>query len=178
MTDGTAADTRPFADLTPGPQSSNQLDGVALPDRRCVATSSLAAYGMEPFASDPAGTTLQLLADVAPGPANPDPSLLAPWHGEAWFAADTPSPRGGPRRTDGTVAGTRPGDPTLGQRISRTSLPVAGNRLYFRTDTTHPALWDQARPEHTGNANPRAPVRVAGPVSVSQAKSRGSSCSR
>ena len=61
------------------------------------------SLGSELWISDgtPAGT--QLLADIAPGPADSEPRTFVKYRGRAWFIVDP----GDLWSTDGTVSGTR-----------------------------------------------------------------------
>ena len=109
FTDGTAARTRPIADLRPGPQGSlragfQAVDLAAAAGRRVVFVADDGLLGEEPWATD--GRRARRLADVWPGPVGSSPTRLKSLGDVVLFAADDGVHGRELWRTDATRPGT------------------------------------------------------------------------
>ncbi len=135
ITDGTRAGTRMLVDSIPGPDPGEFGGAVALPNGRFVVMASSPATGLEPHVYDPANPGLRLLADLTPGAEGSEPTSVVLWQGEAWFAARSPALGMEFWHTNGTVAGTLPGQELIAgpdsTEIDPDRIAVAGGKLYF-----------------------------------------------
>ncbi len=135
--DGTAAGTFPVSDLRPGPESSNPRGLTAVGGELYFAaddgTHGRELWALDALATDVAGGSPHLVADLYPGAASSSPVELAAIDGHLFFAAVDGVSGLEPWTSDGTAAGTaRLSDLQPGfLPSSPSSFRAAGENVYF-----------------------------------------------